>query len=153
MSNVARKLFRDRSGQALVEFALVVPIFMLLVMGVIEFGRAWNLQQTITEAAREGARRAAVFDPTVTPTAAANAIKTKIQAAGFDSSQAIIGWQDCTTACTALADFTTLGRGDVVSVNVQMPYQFTFLKRLMNLVNTDANGRLDLVTSTRFRKE
>jgi hypothetical protein len=89
----------------------------------------------------------------VTPAAAANAIKTKIQAAGFDSAQATITWQDCTTACSALADFTTLGRGDVVSVDVRMPYQFTFLKRLMNLVDTDSNGTLNLDTSTRFRKE
>jgi len=34
-----------------------------------------------------------------------------------------------------------------------MPYQFTFLKRLMNLVNTGANGQITLNTSTRFRKE
>ena len=153
MSNVARKLFGGRSGQALVEFALVVPIFMLLVMGVIEFGRAWNLQQTMTEAAREGARRAAVFDPTVTPIQAASAIKAKIQAAGFDSTRATITWQDCTTTCVAISDFLTLGRNDVVSVDVRMPYQFTFLKRLMNLVNSSSNGTITLDTSTRFRKE
>jgi len=153
MSNVARKLFRNRLGQALVEFALVVPIFMLLVMGVIEFGRAWNLQQTMTEAAREGARRAAVFDPTVTPTQAATAIRTKIQAAGFDSTQTVITWQDCTTACSTIGTFASLGRGDVVSVDVSMPYQFTFLKRLINLVNTNSNGSITLATSTRFRKE
>jgi Flp pilus assembly protein TadG len=153
MSNVARKLFGGRTGQALVEFALVVPIFMLLVMGVIEFGRAWNLQQTMTEAAREGARRAAVFDPTVTPAQAASAIRAKIQAAGFDSTQANIVWQDCTTACVAVTDFNTLGRNDVVSVQLQMPYQFTFLKRLMDLVDTGANGQITLNTSTRFRKE
>jgi hypothetical protein len=40
-----------------------------------------------------------------------------------------------------------------VSVDVRMPYQFTFLKRLMNLVDTDSNGTLNLDTSTRFRKE
>ena len=107
----------------------------------------------ITEAAREGARRAAVFDPTVTPTQAASAIRAKIQAAGFDSTQANIVWQDCTTACVAVTDFNTLGRNDVVSVQLQMPYQFTFLKRLMDLVDTGANGQITLSTSTRFRKE
>ena len=94
-----------------------------------------------------------MFDPTVTPAQAAAAIKTKIQAAGFDSTQATITWQDCTAGCSNLADFTTLGRGDVVSVNVRMPYQFTFLKRLMNLVNSSSNGTINLDTSTRFRKE
>ena len=34
---------RERNeGQALVEFALIAPIFILLVLGVVEFGRAWQ---------------------------------------------------------------------------------------------------------------
>ena len=152
MSNVARKLFAGRSGQALVEFALVVPIFLLLVIGVIEFGRAWNLQQTITDAAREGARRAVVFDPTLTTTQVATAIMAKIQAAGFDSTQAAIVWQDCTAACTTVTDFN-LTRGRVINVQVQMPYRFIFLKQLMNLANTSSNGSLTLSTSTQMRKE
>ena len=153
MSNVARKLCKDRAGQAMVEFALVVPIFLLLVIGVIEFGRAWNLQQTITDAAREGARRAVVFDPTLTVAEVQTAVKAKIQAAGFDSTQATIVWQDCTAACTALADFNALARGDVLNVQVRMPYRFIFLKPLMNLANTSSNGSLTLQTATQMRKE
>lgn len=153
MSIVARKLCKGRAGQAMVEFALVVPIFLLLVIGVIEFGRAWNLQQTITDAAREGARRAVVFDPTLTVAEVQTAVKAKIQAAGFDSAQATIVWQDCTAACTAVADFNALTRGDVLNVQVRMPYRFMFLKPLVNLVNTSANGSLTLQTATQMRKE
>lgn len=153
MSNVARKLCKGRAGQAMVEFALVVPIFLLLVIGVIEFGRAWNLQQTITDAAREGARRAVVFDPTLTVAEVQTAVKAKIQAAGFDSTLATIVWQDCTAACTALADFNALNRGDVLNVQVQMPYRFIFLKPLMNLANTSSDGSLTLQTATQMRKE
>lgn len=153
MSIVARKLCKGRAGQALVEFALVVPIFLLLVIGVIEFGRAWNLQQTITDAAREGARRAVVFDPTLTVAEVQTAVKAKIQAAGFDSTQAQIVWQDCTAACTALASFNDLDRGDVLNVQVRMPYRFIFLKPLMNLANTSSNGSLTLQTATQMRKE
>jgi Flp pilus assembly protein TadG len=153
MSIVARKLCKGRAGQALVEFALVVPIFLLLVIGVIEFGRAWNLQQTITDAAREGARRAVVFDPTLTVTEVQTAVKAKIQAAGFDSTQATIVWQDCTAACTALGSFNDLARGDVLNVQVRMPYRFIFLKPLINLANTSSNGSLTLQTATQMRKE
>jgi Flp pilus assembly protein TadG len=152
MSIVARKLCKGRAGQALVEFALVVPIFLLLVIGVIEFGRAWNLQQTITDAAREGARRAVVFDPTLTVAQVQTAVKAKIQAAGFDSTLATIIWQDCTAACTAVSDFS-LARGRVLNVEVRMPYRFIFLKPLMNLANTSSNGSLTLATATRMRKE
>lgn len=49
------RLGNDR-GAAAVEFALVLPVLLVLVFGIIEFGRAYNLQTTLTAAARQGAR-------------------------------------------------------------------------------------------------
>jgi Flp pilus assembly protein TadG len=49
---------QNRRGVAAVEFALVVPIFLLLVFGIIEFGRVIMVQQVLVNASREGARRA-----------------------------------------------------------------------------------------------
>lgn len=43
-------------GQTLVEVALILPIFLVLVFAIIEIGRAWSAQQSLTLAAREGAR-------------------------------------------------------------------------------------------------
>jgi Flp pilus assembly protein TadG len=43
-------------GAQLVETAFVILLFLILVIGVFEFGRAYNIYQTITNAAREGAR-------------------------------------------------------------------------------------------------
>lgn len=51
---------KNQSGAATVEFALIVPILILLVFGIIQFGIAFNNQLAITHAAREGARLAAV---------------------------------------------------------------------------------------------
>ena len=45
-----------RRGAALVEFALVAPIFLLSVVGAVEFGRAIMVQEALTNASREGAR-------------------------------------------------------------------------------------------------
>lgn len=45
-----------RRGQSLVEFALVVPILLLLLLGLVELGRAWMTKNIMTGAAREGAR-------------------------------------------------------------------------------------------------
>jgi Flp pilus assembly protein TadG len=45
-----------RCGASVVEFAIVAPIFFLVVLGIIEFGRMAMVQQVITNAAREGAR-------------------------------------------------------------------------------------------------
>jgi hypothetical protein len=50
----------------MVEFALVLPLLLLLLFGIIDFGRALNAQITITQAAREGARLAALNLPNVT---------------------------------------------------------------------------------------
>lgn len=50
---------RDR-GAAAVEFALCLPLLLLLVFGIIDFGRALNAQITLTQAAREGVRLAAL---------------------------------------------------------------------------------------------
>lgn len=47
-------------GAVAVEFALVLPVFVLLVLGIFEFGRAFNIQVSLSEAARESARYAAV---------------------------------------------------------------------------------------------
>lgn len=47
---------RGRGGQAVVEFALVLPLFVMLVFGALEFGRAYYCVHLLTNAAREGAR-------------------------------------------------------------------------------------------------
>lgn len=50
-----------REGSSLVEFALVLLILVLLLIGVVDIGRAFHSYITITNAAREGARRASRF--------------------------------------------------------------------------------------------
>jgi Flp pilus assembly protein TadG len=47
-------------GAAAVELALVLPILLLLVFGIVEFGRSYNIQISLTGAAREGARVMAI---------------------------------------------------------------------------------------------
>ena len=46
----------SRDGTALVEMALVLPIFIMVTLGIVEFGRAMMIGQLVTNAAREGAR-------------------------------------------------------------------------------------------------
>jgi Flp pilus assembly protein TadG len=65
-----RAILKDRKGQNLVEFALVVPLLLILVFGIAEFGRAWMTQNILTGAAREAVRVLAVPAPAGGPTAA-----------------------------------------------------------------------------------
>ena len=53
---------RDENGGSLVEFAIVVPILLLLVAGIAEFGILFYDKQVLTNASREGARAGIVFD-------------------------------------------------------------------------------------------
>lgn len=50
---------RDR-GAAAVEFALIVPILIALIVGIAAFGRAYNIQSSLSMAAREGVRVMAI---------------------------------------------------------------------------------------------
>ncbi len=61
-------------GQSLVEFALVLPVFLLLLIGVAEFGRAWMTRNILTGASREAARIAAVQGNTASALSRANNI-------------------------------------------------------------------------------
>ena len=66
MKKIMKHLLRykkDENGQGLVEFAIILPLFLLLVMGIIQFGIILNGQITLTSASREGARLAVVTDP------------------------------------------------------------------------------------------
>jgi len=53
---VIKRLRRRPRGQALVEFALIVPIFILLLVGILDLGRAIYAYNTVANASREGVR-------------------------------------------------------------------------------------------------
>ncbi|MBX3425837.1 MAG: pilus assembly protein [Pirellulales bacterium] len=52
---------RHRRGASVVEFALVAPVFFMLLIGIIEVGRALMIQQVLVNASRVGARQAVVL--------------------------------------------------------------------------------------------
>jgi Flp pilus assembly protein TadG len=74
---------RDRRGQSMVEFALVLPILLLVVFGATEFGRAWMTMNIITAAAR-GPDIAAVNARVTEVCTAARVVPTVINCVGPD---------------------------------------------------------------------
>jgi TadE-like protein len=56
----AARLRQDEKGQTATELALVLPVFCLLLFGIIQFGIVFNNYVTLTDAVRAGARKAAV---------------------------------------------------------------------------------------------
>lgn len=54
------KKMKKEQGQTMAEFALVLPILLVLLLGIFQFGVAFNNYVTLTDAVRAGARKAAV---------------------------------------------------------------------------------------------
>jgi Flp pilus assembly protein TadG len=57
---ITRRTGKREGGQSLVEFALVLPIFLLVLFAIVDFGMAFHAWITVTNSAREGARLGAV---------------------------------------------------------------------------------------------
>ncbi|MGI8497268.1 MAG: TadE/TadG family type IV pilus assembly protein [Gemmatimonadaceae bacterium] len=66
MRRVRGRLWTDDCGAAAVEFALVLPLLLLVLWGIVDIGRAFYTLNNLASAVREGARKAAVLstDPT-----------------------------------------------------------------------------------------
>lgn len=81
---------RKESGQALAEMALILPLLLLIVFGIMEFGRAWNVKHVITDATREAARRAVVQNPKMTPDSVTAAVTTALTRASISTTDATV---------------------------------------------------------------
>jgi len=69
-----RDRLNDQRGATAVEFAFILPLLIMLVLGIAEFGRAFQVQGTLSAAAREGVRTMALQnDPAAARTAVRNA--------------------------------------------------------------------------------
>ena len=82
---MTHKLSRE-TGAALVEFAIITPLLLVLVFGIIEFGRAYNAQNTLTHAAREGAREYAITQDPIAGEAAAKDAATSLNPANITAT-------------------------------------------------------------------
>jgi Flp pilus assembly protein TadG len=93
---------RRRRGAAVVEFAIVVPIFVLLVFGMIEFGRMVMVHQLLVGAAREGARQAIVNGSTAVDVE--QTVRNYLTATSLDGQEASVNVSpDPATANTGTA--------------------------------------------------
>ncbi len=101
---------RRRLGAAVVEFAVVAPVFFAMVFGMIEFGRVVMVQQVLTNAAREGAR-VAVLDGSTS-----GQVTTTVT--DYLSNASISG----STATVSPSTLTASSAGDPITVTVSVPF-------------------------------
>ncbi len=146
---------RDAWGQALVEFALVVPVMLVLMLLAVDFGRLFFTYVAVNNAAREGtyyaARHAsdAHYDQIVFEAAVARAAINEANAQGQGGEGPItVSAPTCfdpatrtAMACDTAAGFAT-GSGNHVSVEVSQPFTF-----LTPIVGEIFGGQLTLSAS------
>ena len=125
--SIVRRLRRDSRGQAIVELAIILPVFLLMVLGMIDLARAWNAKQVITDAAREAARRGVVDNPIVTQPYVVGIAEAAIANAGFDPSLANIQTPNGVDGAT----------GTELIVEITYPYTFQFMTLFMQLFGGD----------------
>ena len=102
-----RSIIQENRGQAIVEFALILPVLILLLAGILDFGLILNQYITVSHAAREGARSAALGGTDATAIA-----DIKAAASGLDTTQLVISISPATRI-----------RGNSVTVSVSSPIQ------------------------------
>ena len=131
-----RRFLGSERGTALVEFALIAPILFLFLFGIIEFGRALNYYNDLTQLAGQGARAAIVTrnpDGTAVGTAnadcAANNLTIQCQIAKTYPTDNEL--KDGISVCLgtlqpdkSIATNTTPSVGDPVTVRTRMTYHF-----------------------------
>ena len=106
----ARRL-RFRSGNAVLDMALVLPLLIMITFGAVEYGFALYLKHSLQSAAREGARAAIVAGATATNVQ--DAVDASMQAAGFAQSK-------YTRPPTITpANWQTMAAGNTITVTVQ----------------------------------
>ena len=123
--------FRGDGGQTFVEFALVLPILVLLVFGITQFGLAFRNYLAITDAARVGARAAAVKRTSTPCTYARNAIQSSVSAGQWATISSRI-------TCNAGANV-----GDQVKITIKYPYS-------IGLPGVSASGDLNANATERM---
>jgi len=132
-----RNPLENKKGQSLVEFAIVVPLLLILVFGIAEFGRAWMAKNILTGAAREAVRVAAVPAP----------------GGGWNGSaattraNAILSSAGLTSATATVVD----APGEYGAVTVTVNYNFPVV--LVGFIPGLNNATIPLSSTTTMRRE
>jgi len=136
LEKLYRSCRKERLGVAAVEFAVVAPLFFLLLLGMVEIGRMVMVQQVITNASREGAR-IGVLDGSTT-TDVMNAVEGYLASGGVRNATVTITPDPPSQA----------GYDEPVTVTVRVPFsQVSWLPTPMFL------GGVELSAVTTMRRE
>ena len=136
---------RDQRGVVAVEFAIIVPVLILLVLGIIEFGFGYHAWDATQNAAREGARLGAVSPDVVEIEA-----RVRGTTSFLDQSQLQVTIECGITGGTfgTCPSPTSWDEGDIVRVTVE--YSYPFMTPLPNFVGLGTQMDMTSISEARF---
>ena len=141
-SELARSKRRRRQrGQSLVEFALILPIFLILLMGIVDFGLGLKSWIAITNSARESARYAAVGCASATVDATDVQEKAVKAATGLSITTADVDVVNCTAGSAT------------ESVDVTVRYDYTLVTPIGSMLGLLDSGVIKLKSDASMRME
>jgi Flp pilus assembly protein TadG len=122
--NSLRSLLSGQDGQALPEYALVLPMLLVVFVGIIHFGKAFNYWNDATHIAAEGARYAAVNNKPYPANTAS--LQAQLQAQSDTTELRNGGTPDVSTASQVCIDFPTgtAAKGEPVRVTMRFTYNW-----------------------------
>ena len=128
---------KSRQGQSLLEFALILPVLVLVLVGVFDLGRALFALITINNAAREGARYGTLHST--------DSADTNVKLASVDEaidSGIIINPGNVTVYCPDDSSSWPCARGDAVRVTVN--YTFTSILNMIIPANINMSRAVEM---------
>ena len=149
---------KDQNGATVVEFALVLPLLVVFIFGIVEFSLLSYNKAMITNASREGARNGVIFrgDFKLDTQAALNNRVT--QAVNSYCDNHLISF-DANKSPTVLVDGDGNSNSDLaesgedLTVTVTYDYQFLILPNLMQLLKGSLTHKIQLEAKTVMRFE
>ncbi len=136
----ARRFRQSEAGQSLVEFTLVLPLLLVMLFAIVDFGRAFYTDSILTNAAREGARMAAVQGDS-------NQINSAV-------TNAMGGLT--TTSPTLTKTYTNVQAAKGSTATVQLQYKFTYvtpISPLLSLIGGSSIANPTLTSTSSMRLE
>jgi Flp pilus assembly protein TadG len=139
-----RRRWCSEKGAELIEFGLVFPLLLLVVLGIVDFGFLFQQYEVVTNAAREGAR--VVVLPGYAPADANARALAYLTAAGLTNA--------ARTSAVGAPQTVSIGGNcmSTVSVTVTYPHQFVFLSGIGSYFGSTF-GTATLSASSTMRKE
>lgn len=138
----------NQRGTSAVEFAIVLPLLMVFVFGIIEFGLVFYNKAMVTNASREAARAGIVYrDPPVTEAEIQNVVNDYCQGM-------LVSFGSSPGAVTTVPSGECVNHGDELVVNVTYQYEFLVIPDFLTaFFSGGMPGSIDVSAVTRMRCE